>query len=108
MLTKKELTGARLKRSLGLKRASQQWHNKNKRGGNFGINLWIEPRQYGNNYELTGTYNTDGVLTSLRFGSTGQAGSKLTIAGLTYDKLVSAIKAGMERIKAMKGLGYEI
>ena len=38
-MLKSELTGRKLKRDLGLKRAMYRYQNKNNTGGNFGINL---------------------------------------------------------------------
>ncbi len=99
MILKSELTGRNLKQA-GFYSAAYRWHNKNKSGGNFGINLLTSQNWQDRHFELTGTYNTKGEITSLRLGELYQAGSPLTLKDLDIDRLVNAIKNGMERIKA--------
>ena len=59
MITINELTGAKLKKALHLKKASKGWHNKNKSGGNFGINMVTQDHRF---FELTGHHDTQGVI----------------------------------------------
>ena len=91
MILKAELTGNRLKKDLELQRALYRWHNKNKSGGNFGINLITGGQQ---NYEITGHYNTNGEITSLRFGRIYSAGVPVP-KDYTYEQLISVIKRGL-------------
>ncbi len=78
MIFKSELTGARLKRDLDLQKAHYRWHNKNKRGGNFGINLRTGNGFLGDgDFELTGSYNTAGLVTSLKFGWLFRVGTQI-------------------------------
>lgn len=61
----KELNGQAIKKALNAKSASYRWHNRNTRGGNFGINI---RGVSGNDWEISGDYNTQGEIAHLRFG----------------------------------------
>lgn len=75
MITKSELTSNRLKKGLGAYRVAYRWHNKNKSGGNFGINIYYGKEFLrGRDKELTGEYNTSGIITGLRYGDLYSAG----------------------------------
>lgn len=87
-MLKADLTGRKLKRDLGLKSASYRWHNKNNTGGNFGINLIAEEGD--KDHELTGTYDTEGVIRSLKYGELWQVGVAIDVE--TYEDLVDRIK----------------
>ena len=87
-MLKSELTGRKLKRDLGLKRALYRYHNKNNTGGNFGINL-MAGEDY-KDYELTGHYDTDGVIQQIKLGELYQVGVVLDVE--TYEELVDRIK----------------
>lgn len=105
MILKKELSGARLKKSLNLIRANQRWHNKNKTGGNFGINLIADKDFYGDNFEISGYYNTAAIIVGLRFGKLWQPGVEITdILELTYDNLVERLNYWIARAKAMSAV----
>lgn len=92
MILKSELTGSRLKKALGFHRGSYQWHNRNKSGGNFGINLYptVNGGWQRESYMLSGAYNSDGIVTALSFCEGFSAGVRLscnqntTFAGLIY------------------------
>lgn len=88
MINIKELNGNKLKKSLGIEKAAFRWHNKNKSGGNFGINLY---NIFGKNYELTGRYNKDGQIFSLCFGYIHRGLTKLD-SRTTYEDLITIIK----------------
>ena len=89
-MQKSELTGAKLKRDLGLEKAHYRWHNKNLSGGNFGINLRTGGSK---DYELTGHYDTSGRIVILKFGEIYQMGVHLRNAAyLTYGQLVAKLK----------------
>ena len=109
MILKGELTGRRLKKDLGLHSAAQRWHNKNKSGGNFGINLIFDPRLECLNFELTGHYFPDGEISSLAFGELYQPGTKIYPAtpylhSLTYSGLIEIIKERIASIRQMEKL----
>ena len=109
MILKSELTGRRLKRDLYLDRANQQWHNKNNSGGNFGFNLWNEPRGFGKNWELSGVYNIKGEVMSLGFGRMSQAGTEITgVKDMTYLDLITKIYDNMARIRTFESLRREV
>lgn len=88
-MLKEELTGRKLKRDLGLKSASYRYHNKNNTGGNFGINL-IASEEGDKDYELTGHYDTAGVIRSLKFGELYQMDAAIDVE--IYEKLIDKIK----------------
>ena len=73
-----DLTGPKLKKLLGAKRAKMRWHNKNKSGGNFGFDI-----MYGDSYnrktdaELTGYYDPNRNLLSLRWGPAWESGTTI-------------------------------
>ena len=54
-----------IKKLIGAKSVRFSWHNKNKTGGNFGINVI---GVNGNDYAITGRYNITGTVRNLRFG----------------------------------------
>jgi hypothetical protein len=77
MLKIEELKGNVLKKALNAKNAMMRYHNKNKSGGNFAMNLLgID----GRDYELSGAYCMTGEITELRFGN-------IYYRGLHYDFL---------------------
>jgi hypothetical protein len=61
----KELISKDLKAAFGSRKARFRYHNKNKSGGNFTIELIGLPNR---DWDLHGEYNRDGKLYSLRFG----------------------------------------
>lgn len=80
MIKKNELTGSAVKKGLKANRSMYRWHNKNKSGGNFGINIYFaEEFNRDTDKELTGYYNSDGVVYSLSFGNLYSAGHKVPI-----------------------------
>ena len=76
-----QLNGNAIKKSLGIKRAMFRWHNKNKTGGNFGINLF---GVNGIDCELTGSYDINGNIISLRFGRIYEAGIAISERNFHY------------------------
>jgi len=68
-MLKSDLKTTQLRKLINANRIIQRWHNKNKHGGNFGINIYFgEDFIRDRDKEITGEYNTDGVLTSVQFG----------------------------------------
>lgn len=65
MINIKDLTGRYLKKTLGAKSASFRYHNRNKSGGNFGIDV---RGVNGLDYELNGDYNVEGNVKWVGFG----------------------------------------
>ena len=103
MITKKELTGARLKRDLNLHKAHYFRHNRNKTGGNFRINLFYSDRTWGERYQLTGSYNNSGRIYKLKFGRWLQTGLRLRcLSDLTYHSLIIVIKRRIAEHRSME------
>lgn len=63
----KELSGPKLKKALGLNKATKSYHNKNKSGGNFGINLREVPE--GKMFVLNGAHDLNGDVYNLSIDS---------------------------------------
>ena len=63
----KELSGPKLKKALGLNTAAKSYHNKNKSGGNFGINL--REVSEGKWFVLNGAHDLNGDVYNLSIGS---------------------------------------
>ena len=63
----KDLTGPKLKKALGLNTAIKSYHNKNKSGGNFGINLRETPE--GKLFVLSGSHDLNGDVYGLTIDS---------------------------------------
>ena len=106
MITKKELTGEKLKKSLELHRAAYRWHNKNKSGGNFGINLDTSANWQELHFELTGYYNAQGQVIGLSFGKQFQATPKIQdVHLLDYDGLIEICKRRMEALQQFAAIG---
>jgi len=104
MINIKELRGTSLKRDLGLERVIKRWHNKNKSGGNFGINLMTKQRPH---YEITGYHDTQGNVTSLSFGELYQAGTTIfrrdECHKWNYQMLVKLLKRALHENKKTHG-----
>jgi hypothetical protein len=62
----KMLNGKNLKHALGMCKVRQQYHNKNKGGGNFGINMFPAYKERPI-FCLDGDYNLKGEVYKLRF-----------------------------------------
>lgn len=75
-VTIKELSGAKLKKVLGLKSATKRYHNKNLSGGNFAIDLDPITSKTRAGYELSGYHDSDGVIYNLSIGLKYQAGKR--------------------------------
>ena len=89
MINIREIKRATFKKELGAKISSFRWHNKNKNGGNFGIEI----RGIGKkDYELSGYYDKDGIVSSLRFGYIYQAGYVVSNLVTTFPELLESIK----------------
>ena len=74
-----EINTRLLKKELGLQSCQYRWHNKHRGGsGNFGINLVRGDYEKGYmNFELTGDYDANKRVYSLRAGTIFRAGRKI-------------------------------
>lgn len=75
----KDLKSAVLKKRLNARQVCYRWHNKNKTGGNFGINLC---GVQGKDYEISGYYDTEGNIKALHFGFIFTAGLAIDVKNL--------------------------
>lgn len=94
MININEINNRQLKKILGLKQAKYRYHNKNKSGGNFGINFH---HPSGNSYELCGRYRNDGTLTDIRFGKLWSMGRQLITIVEDYNHLIEIMKKVIEK-----------
>lgn len=75
----KDLKSTVLRKKLGAESVRFRWHNKNKSGGNFGINIRGVKEK---NYEILGRYNPEGLLRSLHFGYLFKSGTPMNVNSL--------------------------
>jgi len=108
MIFKDEISGPKLKKALqshNVLRCHQRWHNQNQKGGNFGINIIMNPRhKFGKDYQLIGEYDTEKRITALKFGKLFQGGSNYPINNLytlTFAQLIDIIKNRIDTIIAI-------
>jgi len=92
MININELKGYNLKKDLELRRVLKRWHNKNTRGGNFGINLMTNTKP---DYEITGYHNLKGEITNLSVGELYQCGTTMftkdTMENWNYERLINLL-----------------
>ncbi len=96
MIKIKDLNGTYLKKDLCIERVIKRYHNRNKSGGNFGINLMTGKSK---NFELNGNHDTNDVITSLYFTELYHGVGERIISFrhdenifLTYNMLIPMIK----------------
>lgn len=66
MITKKQINGKDIKKALGVFRVCQDYHNKNKNGGNFGLSIYVkEEFNHLTDRNLNGQYDKEGIITKL-------------------------------------------
>ena len=94
------MTGPNIKKSLNAKRANMRYHNKNKSGGNFGMNVYLEP----GNYEFNGDYNTRGEIVRLTFAPMYQGVGVRIIRPDNYQ--TETYQSVMNRVKEILAGGY--
>ena len=91
-----DLTGAKLKKMLNATKASRRYHNKNKSGGNFGINVYTDGKD---SFEINGRYNTQGEITSLGVGRLwGMPTDYRSVSKITKTQLLNIIKAKYNQV----------
>lgn len=83
----KELNGKSIKKALACKSASYRWHNKNKSGGNFGINLLGVNSK---DLEITGQYDLTGQVYGLRIGLIYW--SRMSVKPTDFNELMTMLK----------------
>lgn len=72
----KDLKSLEIRKRLNAKHVHFRWHNKNSTGGNFGINIL---GVNGKDYEISGRYNEEGTLRSMRFGDIYECGKRFDV-----------------------------
>lgn len=83
MIALNELSGNAIKKSLKSHRASYHYHNRNKKGGNFGISVYFaEKFNRDTDREFHGDYDVKGHVWALYYGEMGSAGVKIPIWAL--------------------------
>ena len=83
MINIKEFKGNLIKKQLGANSASFRWHNKNKSGGNFGINIYFAKEfNRETDREFTGYYNKEGEIYNLSYSPLYSAGGNIPIWAL--------------------------
>lgn len=92
-----ELKSGFLKKEFNASKARFRYHNKNKSGGNFAIELWgID----GKDYDLHGYYDIDLTITHLDFGVCMRAGHDVPSASL--EEMLNYIKNILKLNKQVK------
>lgn len=102
----KEIKGTSLKRLMNAEKSSFRWHNKNKNGGNFGIEIrGIE----GNDYQICADYGSDGNFSLIRFGYVHQAGMRIALGRIeTLEELCIRLLKIIELQKKIDSRFHEI
>lgn len=75
----KDLKSSVIKKRLNAKQVCYRWHNKNKTGGNFGINICGVNSK---DYEISGYYDLTGLVSGLRFGFIYTAGIAIDVQSI--------------------------
>lgn len=94
------LTGNNLKKSLGVYKVKKRYHNKNKRGGNFGIDVWVTDAPFNTPgykaFQFSGEHNLAGEIYNLRFGEGWSLGSliigKHNYREIKYSDLIEIVR----------------
>ena len=104
MINIKDFKGRIIKKYLKCNSASFRWHNKNKSGGNFGINIYFQKEfNRETDKEFTGYYNKDGFIYSLCFSPLYSAGCNIPIWALKdIETLFNYVKNVLEYEKGLK------
>lgn len=87
----KEIKSSVIKKRLYAKQVCYRWHNKNKTGGNFGINICgVNDKDY----EISGYYDIEGTVRGLRFGFIYTAGIPMSVQ--TIEEMFEFIEKSIE------------
>lgn len=91
----KELSGAKLKKPLGLYRAVKRYHTKNMSGGSFAIELRFSSNM-GDGIELSGAHDPTGTIRRLEVGPLYSPGSPIitndNYKEMTFEKVITVVK----------------
>jgi len=98
------MTGPNIKKSLNALSVSKRYHNKNKSGGNFGINVMFHRELKPGNYEFNGDYNTRGEIVRLTFAPMYQGVGVRIIRPDNYQ--TETYQSVMNRVKEILAGGY--
>ena len=82
----KDFKSLEIKKKLNADSVSYRWHNKNKIGGSFGINII---GVNGRDYQISGHYNNKGVVRELRFRPLSRYGISMDVD--TVEEMVEFI-----------------
>lgn len=93
----KELNGNAIKKALKAKSVCFRWHNRNNSGGNFGINIRGLPK---GEFEITGNYDTQGIVYGLCFGTIFW--SRLKMHENTFESLMNSINEIISKMECKK------
>ena len=109
-MKKTELKTNELKKLLNAHRLNTQWHNKNKSGGNFGLNIYFGATfERDRDKQITGYYNKEGDLYGIKYGSMYGIGQKIPKCILKDIKLLSEyllnLNAGGDWLTFIKNKG---
>ena len=93
-MNKSSLTGAAIKKALKANRCMYRGHNKNKTGGNFGINIYFaEGFNRATDREITGAYDTTGKVRLLKYGPLYSVGINMQPENFeTFEAMLDKIK----------------
>ena len=98
-----DLKTSQIKKGLKANRCKFRYHNKNKSGGNFGINIIFSEfgKEDYKNFEISGNYDKGGLLYGLSVGLAYQIGFKVDVANMEelILKLKEMIKETDEEVK---------
>ena len=90
-----DLTGPKLKKMLGANRALRRYHNKNKSGGNFGINIYTEGK---GSFEINGRYNPNGEIISIDIGRLWGTPTRYRVLGVSKEEVIGLIKQKYQQV----------
>lgn len=100
----KDINNNIIKKSLGLQKGRIRYHNKNTRGGNFGIDFSsyeFEDPLY-ESYEINGDYDIEGNLYDVHIGTSFWARTKINPIDL--DDLIKLMKSMINQNREEKGI----
>ena len=102
MINIKELKGNVFKKEFGLNRCMFEYHNKNKSGGNFGLNFYLNKDfDEDTDFTLHGDYNINGEIFNLKIMSIRVGGFIINIPKEKrgdWKELIDYIKGFYEHI----------
>lgn len=106
-ITKQDLNTSVIKKELGLFRCCQRYHNKNKQGGNFALDLRFNKEFVrGQEMEISGDYAINGQIINLRLSEAFSCGQKIPKEHLkSFEALLSYLKVEIAQTHKLNGFG---